>query len=88
MLTNDEIIELTGVSPELLYKWVKIGKLHPATFPNIGAPCERCGQLTKEKICISCSSSIVGILEQEEKDRIWFNKIQRPDRRIHTYYHK
>lgn len=88
LLTNDEIIALTGVSPELLYKWVKTGKLNPATFPNIGAPCERCGTLTKEKVCISCSTSIVGILAQEEKDRAWFNKIQRQDRRIHTYYHK
>lgn len=88
MLSNDEIIELTGVSPELLYKWVKTGKLNRTTFPNVGAPCERCGTLTKEKICISCSSSIVSILEQEEKDRAWFNKIQRTERRGHTYHHK
>jgi len=57
-------------------------------FPNLGAPCERCGQITQAKICVSCSSSIVGTLKQEEKDRAWFNQIQRNHVRASTYHYK
>lgn len=87
-LTNDEIVELTGVSPDLLYKWVKAGKLKPSIFPNLGAPCEQCGKITQAKICVSCSSSIVNTLKQEEKDKDWFNQIQRKDRRASAYHYK
>lgn len=86
-LTNDEVVELTGISPDLLYKWVKAGKLKNSIFPNLGAPCERCGKITQAKICVSCSSSIVGTLQQEEKDRVWFEQIQRNNRRG-TYHYK
>lgn len=87
-LTHDEIIELTGVSSELLYKWVKAGKLKPSIFPNLGAPCERCGKLTQSKICTSCSSSIANTLNQEEKDKAWFTQIQQKDRRASAYHYK
>ena len=87
-LTNDEVVTLTGVSPDLLYKWVKSGKLKPSLFPNLGAPCERCGNLTQARICIHCSSSIVNTLKQEEKDQDWFNHIQRKDRHKNAYYYK
>ncbi|MCY9548349.1 hypothetical protein [Lysinibacillus xylanilyticus] len=87
-LTNDELVELTGVSSELLYKWVKAGKLKKSIFPNLGAPCERCGQITQAKICVSCSSTIVSTLKQEEKDRTWFNQIQRNNQRASTYHYK
>lgn len=88
VLSNDEVVELTGVSPDLLYKWVKTGKLKSSIFPNIGAPCDRCGNLTQARICVSCSSSIVNTLKQEEKDQEWFNRIQRSDRRENTYHYK
>ncbi|MFJ7186081.1 hypothetical protein [Lysinibacillus xylanilyticus] len=87
-LTNDELVALTGVSSELLYKWVKAGKLKKSIFPNLGAPCERCGQITQAKICVSCSSTIVSTLKQEEKDRAWFNQIQRNNQRASTYHYK
>ncbi|MGR7912042.1 hypothetical protein ACU64V_22055 [Lysinibacillus capsici] len=87
-LTNEEVVALTGVSSELLYKWVKAGKLKNSIFPNLGAPCERCGQITQAKICVNCSSSIVGTLKQEEKDRAWFNQIQRNHVRASTYHYK
>ncbi|WP_332647614.1 hypothetical protein [Lysinibacillus sp. 54212] len=77
MLSHDEIVEITGVSPDLLNKWVKLGKLKSTIFPNLGAPCERCGRITQEKLCVSCSASIVTTLKQEEKNLAWFNQIQR-----------
>lgn len=88
VLSNDEVVELTGVSPDLLYKWVKSGQLKNTIFPNIGAPCDRCGKLTQAKICVSCSSYIFNTLKQEEKDQEWFNRIQRSDRRTNSYHYK
>lgn len=87
-LTNDEVVALTGISSDLLYKWVKTGKLKTSIFPNLGAPCERCGKITQAKICVNCASSIVNTLQQEEKDQAWFNKIQRKNARANTYHYK
>lgn len=57
--TVDRIVEVTGVDRELLYKWVRKGRLHPATFPNLGYPCDNCGHLTtKGKLCSKCQDEI------------------------------
>lgn len=87
-LTNDEIVALTGISSDLLYKWIKTGKLKTSIFPNLGAPCERCGKITQAKICVNCASTIVNTLKQEEKDEAWFNKIQRNNPRANAYHYK
>lgn len=87
-LTNDEIVALTGISSDLLYKWVKTGKLKTSIFPNLGAPCERCGKITQAKICVNCASTIVNTLKKEEKDEAWFNKIQRNNPRANAYHYK
>lgn len=88
MLSNKELIEKTGVSAELIYKWVKTGKLNQTIFPNLGAPCERCGKITNySKICRPCSNSITGIRQQEEKNKEWFNKIKK-NSRTHSYHYK
>ena len=55
----DRIEEATGVDRDLLYKWVRKGRLHPAVFPNLGYPCDNCGHLTnKGKLCDKCASGI------------------------------
>ena len=89
VLTNDEIVEMTGVPVELIYKWVKAGKLKKTMFPNLGAPCERCGKITSNtKLCIDCTHTITSTLAQEERDREWFKSIQNNTRRKNTYHYK
>lgn len=57
--TVDRIVEATGVEREVLYKWVRKGRLHPANFPNLGYPCDNCGRITnKGKLCEKCQSEI------------------------------
>lgn len=88
ILTNDEVVEITGVPHELIHKWVKTGKLNQTLFPNLGAPCEKCGKITNHsKICRDCSNTITSFLKQEEKDKEWFNQIQN-NRRQRTYHYK
>jgi len=53
------IVEATQVEEELIYKWVRKGRLHTTHFPNLGYPCSKCGTLIKEgKLCKSCTSEL------------------------------
>ncbi len=57
--TVERIEEATGTDRELLYKWVRKGRLHPTIFPNLGYPCDNCGRLTSGgKICEKCQNMI------------------------------
>ncbi|WP_203245937.1 TIGR03826 family flagellar region protein [Sporosarcina beigongshangi] len=65
--TVERIVEETGVTESLLYKWVRRGRLQPAMFPNLGYPCDKCGKLTtKGKLCDSCTADIQNDLNQFE----------------------
>lgn len=89
ILSNDEVIEKTGVSSELIHKWVKTGKLNNKVFPNLGFPCERCGKITnRAKTCSSCTKFITSTLAQEAKDQEWFNHIQKKNSHIGTYHYR
>lgn len=65
--TVDRIVEATGVDKDLLYKWVRKGRLHPAIFPNLGYPCDNCGHLTtKGKLCEKCQNELKNDLRTYE----------------------
>lgn len=57
--TVERIVEVTGVEQELLYKWVRKNRLHPAMFPNLGYPCDNCGHITNQgKLCQKCQDEL------------------------------
>jgi flagellar operon protein (TIGR03826 family) len=65
----DRIVEATGVSSDLIYKWVKKGRLKQAHFPNLTIPCEKCGKQTKTgRLCESCSDNLRSELTQFQKE--------------------
>mgnify|MGYP003490952739 FL=1 len=77
----DRIEEATGVERELLYKWVRKGRLHPAIFPNLGYPCDNCGHLTnKGKLCDKCSNGIKSDLRTFEAAKEFRESILEKDR--------
>jgi len=81
----DRIEEATGVDRDLLYKWVRKGRLHPATFPNLGYPCDNCGHLTnKGKLCDKCTNSINSELRTFEAAKEFRESILHQD---HVTYH-
>ena len=83
--TAERIEEATGVDRELLYKWVRKGRLHPAMFPNLGYPCDNCGRLTnKGKICEKCTENIKSDLRTFEAAREFREGILQQD---HATYH-
>ncbi|AYC28938.1 TIGR03826 family flagellar region protein [Paenisporosarcina cavernae] len=61
----ERIVEVTGVNEDLLYKWVRKGRLQPALFPNLGYPCDNCGKLTNSgKLCQNCTNDLKRDLNQ------------------------
>ena len=79
--TIDRIEEATGVDRELLYKWVRKGRLHRAMFPNLGYPCDNCGHLTnKGKLCDKCANEIKSDLRTFEAAKEFRERILAKDR--------
>lgn len=79
--TADRIEEATGVDRELLYKWVRKGRLHPAMFPNLGYPCDQCGRITsKGKLCEKCTDEIKSGLRTFEAAKEFRESILQQDR--------
>lgn len=77
----DRIEEATGVERELLYKWVRKGKLHPAVFPNLGYPCDNCGHLTTNgKLCDDCQDSLKSDLRTFEAAKEFRDDILKHER--------
>ncbi|MEK4424124.1 TIGR03826 family flagellar region protein [Solibacillus sp. FSL K6-1523] len=77
----DRIEEATGVDRELLYKWVRKGKLHPAVFPNLGYPCDNCGHLTTSgKLCENCQGNLKSDLRTFEAAKEFRDDILNHDR--------
>ena len=79
--TIERIVEVTGVTESLLYKWVRKGRLQPALFPNLGYPCDKCGKLTsKGKLCNSCTEDIQNDLNQFEAVKEFREAIEENDK--------
>ena len=84
--TIERIVEATGVDKDLLYKWVRKGRLHRAMFPNLGYPCDNCGHLTNDgKLCDRCKNDIRNDLRTFEAAKEFRESMLSQDR---TTYHK
>ena len=82
--TVDRIEEATGVNRDLLYKWVRKGRLHPATFPNLGYPCDNCGHLTNSgKLCEKCQNTIKSELRTFEAAKEFRENIKANEKRAY-----
>ena len=77
----DRIVEATGVDRDLLYKWVRKGRLHPAVFPSLGYPCDNCGRLTtKGKLCENCQNDLKADLRTFEAAKEFREDVVRRER--------
>lgn len=62
-----QVVEATGVSEELILKFIKAGRFQLTQFPNFGYPCDKCGKVIREgRICASCASSLRADLKTVE----------------------
>lgn len=83
--TITTVVESTQVEEELIYKWVKKGRLHSTHFPNLGYPCSKCGTIIKDgTLCTSCASGIRKDLNQFEETE----KLKQQNSKHVTYHRK
>lgn len=53
--TIQQVVEATGVEEELIFKFIRTGRLILTQFTNLGYPCDKCGKLIREgKLCETC----------------------------------
>lgn len=84
--TVDRIVEATGVEKDLLFRWVRKGRLQQAMFPNLGYPCDNCGHLTTTgKLCQKCQDELKQDLRTFEAAKEFRDSIKSRDRAI---YHR
>jgi len=70
MATIREVHEKTGVDLTLIHQFVREGRIQTKSFPNLGYPCESCGEIIKEgRLCGGCTSNITGGLDQLQKEK-------------------
>lgn len=86
--TMKEIVEATEIDESLIIKFIKEKRLRTSQFPNLGYPCEKCGNdITTGKICDSCSDQLKKELMRHEKieNKSRENK-KNENEKINTYY--
>ncbi|QPC47518.1 TIGR03826 family flagellar region protein [Mangrovibacillus cuniculi] len=82
--TIETVVTHTGVSEELIHKWVRKKRLHSAQFPGLGYPCDKCGTIIREgKLCSTCIGSIRTDLAHVAKEEEYQAKLKANQK---TYY--
>jgi len=71
MAELDVVVETTGVSKDLILKFIRQGRIMLSNFPNLGYPCEKCGKtIREERLCADCKSNIHKQINQLEQEKM------------------
>lgn len=87
-----QVVEATGVDEALIIKYIKNGRLRMSKFPNLGYPCEQCGNLIKSgRICDDCAhvfrSELSAFEKEEQRQREIKEKEKEKEKKV-TYLRK
>lgn len=64
-----QVVEATGVSEDLILKFIKSGRFQLTHFPNFGYPCDKCGTIIREgRLCGSCAGELKADLRNVEHE--------------------
>jgi len=76
--TMPQVVEATGVSEELLLKFIKNGRIQITQFPNLGYPCDKCGTIIRTgKLCESCAAELKKEIELHDKAEEFKEELRR-----------
>lgn len=82
----EEVVEGTGVSEELILKFIRNGRIQLSNFPNLGYPCKKCGKVIKEdQLCEGCKKNIQNQLHQLEQEEM-ISERNKVKGKSHTFY--
>lgn len=60
-----EVSENTGVSVAQIKQFIREGRLIIRDLPNMGYPCESCGEIIREgRMCVACRKKFQGVAEK------------------------
>ena len=80
------VVEATGVSKELILKFIRQGRIMLSNFPNLGYPCEKCGKtIREERLCNDCKNDIHKQLNQIEQEKMISERNKQPNHQT-TFY--
>jgi flagellar operon protein (TIGR03826 family) len=81
-----EVVEATDVSEELILKFIRNGRIQLSNFPNLGYPCEKCGESIREdRLCKNCKKNIHNQLHQMEQVEMISERNKETENK-YTYY--
>ncbi|SFB25333.1 MULTISPECIES: TIGR03826 family flagellar region protein [unclassified Bacillus (in: firmicutes)] len=67
--TMMQVEEQTGVPEATVLKFIRSGRLHITSFPNLGYPCDQCGSLIRTgKLCDKCAKELLDELKTFENE--------------------
>ncbi|RXJ02289.1 hypothetical protein DS745_07825 [Anaerobacillus alkaliphilus] len=83
-----EVEEATGVDKLYIYKFIRQGRIHLASFPNLAYPCESCGKMIREgRICSSCKENITTGVARSEREKDFQARKRADENKKFTTYH-
>ncbi|WP_044896016.1 TIGR03826 family flagellar region protein [Bacillus alveayuensis] len=81
--TLTEVVKGTGVSEELILKFIRQRRIQLTHYPNLGYSCEKCGTIIREgKLCENCTMELKREIERLHK----YNEEKSQGNRQATYY--
>ncbi|MDG5786678.1 hypothetical protein QA612_04180 [Evansella sp. AB-P1] len=88
MATMEEVHEETGVEKNLIYQFIREGRLHLSQFPNLGYPCEKCGVSIREgRLCGDCNREIRTGMTRLNQEKAFENRKRTKENSKITTYH-
>lgn len=88
MATVEEVHAKTGVEKELIFQFIREGRLHLTHFPNLGYPCEKCGAKIREgRLCKSCYNEIQSDLKAIEREKEFEKRKKELEKERYRTYH-
>lgn len=90
--TVEQIVEKINISKDLIYKWIKIGRLKPTLFEKLEYPCNICNNpIDSGNICSNCMSELREIsqttnVEEEKKNVINQTQITYHNKKLRKRY--
>lgn len=84
----EEVHAKTEVEKDLLYQFLREGRLHLAQFPNLGYPCDKCGDTIREgRLCSQCAGSIKRDLKAHDDEQAFVARKKEFEKAKYQTYH-
>lgn len=88
MATIEEVHAKTEVEKDLIFQFIREGRLHLSHFPNLGYPCEKCGEQIREgRLCKNCLHGIKSDLKALEQEQAFEKRKEEAEKAKNRTYH-